>query len=149
MKYFNIEISTGKILSLNDCVQEVPDTVMVREAKEGEDILFFKGNLIYDKNKDTLVKGLIVEADELKQQMIVEGNRILNALAKSKGFLDLNDAMSFANSNVPTIRADAEKAIELRDQMRVQINSIVSDLSSNPIAISLEDAMKKITPLVW
>ncbi len=149
MKYFNIEIATGKILSLNSCVQAVPDDVFVREAKEGEEALFYAGNLVYDEAADTLVKAPFTSSDELRQQMILEGTRKLNALAKQKGYLDLNDAISFANSNVASIKADAERAIELRDQLRVDIATVIAELSKGDIVISLEDAMKKITTPAW
>lgn len=148
MKYFNIDKESGRVLSVSDSIQNVPDSIFIRETKPGEVDLFLSGPIFHDRSTDNLSKALITDAQNLREQMIIHGTKILNSLAKSKGYLDLADAISFTNSSVKSNKIDAEKAIKLRDQLRSDISIFIDSLTKD-FAISLEEAMTHISPLNW
>lgn len=144
MKYFTIDIESGRIVGATDYEPSVPDTVLVREVKDGELDLFMTSSTSYDSRTDSIIKDKITDVDELRSKMLAAGSKLLNTVAKSKGYIDLADAISFKDSLDEATKADAMAAIAAKDKMRSDILAFINEIYPGPFSISLEVAMSNI-----
>lgn len=148
MKYVIINVSENRVVSFNDYEQDVPEGFICREAKEGELDSFMTGMISYDSELDALAHPKITDHAILRRQMITKSQTVLNNWAKEKGYLDLNDLISFSNSTNKTMKADATAGIKARDDMRQAIMKYIESLGEN-CDVSIDDAFDSIPKPSW
>lgn len=74
---------------------------------------------------------------------------LLDAHARSRGYADAADAISYANSDVPAFEWEARSIIRHRDAARQVMLKTLADIEAGGTAPSAEDFIASLPELKW